>query len=97
MREKSKKNKTKIEKKKKSDTRFPMFMCPQCRVKVQLDFDPLKCPLEWHLFKCTACGYHDNANDDYIVVEQIKLTFLVEEDEDDDDLLLLEEEDEDEC
>jgi transcription initiation factor IIE alpha subunit len=71
------KNQTKIEER-KDDAKFPYFGCPKCRVKVQLDFDPLKCPLEWHLFKCPSCGYH-NGNDDYIIIEQIKLTFILEE------------------
>lgn len=62
----------------KDNKGFPLFICPKCRVKVQLDFDPLKFPLEWHIFSCPGCEYH-NEHDDYIAIETIKLTFLVAE------------------
>ena len=63
-------------KKRAGNTIFPVFFCPHCRVKVQLDFDPLVCPEKWHLFYCPTCNWH-NPDDDYLIVEKIKLELSI--------------------
>lgn len=60
------------QKNQREDNIYPSFMCPACRVKFQLEFDPLKSPMKWHLFNCPECGWH-NKDDDYLVMRRVKI------------------------
>ena len=63
-------------KKRANNTIFPVFFCPHCRVRVQLDFDPLKCPFKWHKFHCPDCNWH-NPDDDYAMIRKIRIELKV--------------------
>ena len=36
--------------------KFPIFKCPSCESRIELDFDPVVDHLKWAHFKCPNCG-----------------------------------------
>ena len=38
-----------------SNIRFPIFLCPSCGRKIELDFDPIKNLSAWDGFSCPFC------------------------------------------
>lgn len=35
--------------------KFPVFLCPSCKRKITLDFDPVKSNRKWEQFVCPNC------------------------------------------
>lgn len=38
------------------DKKFPVFLCPSCNKKIEIDFDPVIESLRWSYFSCPACN-----------------------------------------
>jgi len=38
---------------------FPIFVCPQCKLRIKLNFYPKLNKRKWTEFECERCGYRD--------------------------------------
>lgn len=56
-----------------SNKKFPIFLCPSCRSKIALDFDPASenGSEQWLKFKCPACNVLMINVSDSIVAEDL--------------------------
>jgi transcription initiation factor IIE alpha subunit len=55
---------------------YPLFICPECESKIELDFAPRRNKEKWHGFFCPTCGYNvSNQYGDFEVIKQIKIAF----------------------
>ena len=39
-----------------NNKKFPIFFCPSCGKKIELDFDPIKDERKWAKFCCPSCS-----------------------------------------
>lgn len=39
-----------------SNKKFPIFLCPNCAIRIELDFDPVKEYRRWAKFSCPKCS-----------------------------------------
>lgn len=42
--------------KKQKENKYPIWICPKCRKKTQLDFHPKMNIEKWRKFQCSHCG-----------------------------------------
>lgn len=45
--------------KRMKEEHFPVFNCPNCGTKTELDFSPQKNESIWEKYKCPICGYNN--------------------------------------
>lgn len=39
------------------ENKYPLFICPNCRKKIKLDFHPRSSFIKWKKFKCEYCDF----------------------------------------
>lgn len=57
-----------------NDSKFPIFVCPSCKHRIELDFDPVKYLKRWEHFACPFCNILMINITEYIITQDLSIS-----------------------